>query len=226
MITVLRPDVAVGIDRFGDWLGLETEVLDIFDGHPVPALDECREGIILLGGRPNALDDSRPWMLPLRRLLRDAVAADRPVLGICLGHQVLAHSLGGEVTVGHPTGGEHGPRRLAWTDEAAEDPLFSALAGLGEVTVAESHFDVVTRLPEGAVELAATEKYRNQAFRLGSAVGVQFHPEAPPERMAQWATNRGQDSGAMLEQMRAVDDEVSATGERIARAFAEQVARH
>jgi GMP synthase (glutamine-hydrolysing) len=224
-ITVLRPDDAVGLDRFADWMGLEAEVTDLWE-RPVPALDDCGAALIVLGGRPNALDESRPWQLPLRGLIREAVDAGRPVLGICLGHQVLARSLGGEVTVAEPRGGEHGARRVQWAPAALRDPVFGAVAARGRATVAMSHYDVVTKLPAGAVPLASTEKYGNQAFRLGSAVGVQFHPEAPPERMAQWAGNRGHDSEAMLEQMRAVDHEVAATGELIARSFAAVVARH
>ncbi|NLE96674.1 MAG: type 1 glutamine amidotransferase [Propionibacterium sp.] len=222
-LTVLRPDTPVGLDRFAGWMDVDARVLDLWED-PVPSLDACGDAIIVLGGRHNALDDTLGWQRPLRALLRGAVERALPVLGICLGHQVLARALGGEVTVADERGGEHGARTLTWAEKAADDPVLGPAAGMGEGVVAMSHYDVVTRLPDGAVELATTSKYRNQAFRYGSAVGVQFHPEATPERKAQWATNRGHDAGAMLEEMRAVDADVARLGEAIARAFAAQLA--
>lgn len=102
-ITVLRPDTPVALDRFDGWMGEESHVVALWK-EPVPRLEECGDAIIMLGGRPNALDDSLPWQEPTRALLRDAVDDGRPVLGICLGHQVLARALGGEVTVAHPGG--------------------------------------------------------------------------------------------------------------------------
>ncbi len=112
-------------------------------------------------------------------------AGSIPILGVCLGHQVLANALGGQVVVGHPDGTEEGAVALELLPAASEDPVLGALSG--EVVVAQSHHDVVVRLPEGAVELARTARYGNQAFRLGSSWGVQFHPEATPELIEDWS---------------------------------------
>lgn len=224
--TIVQLDPYVPADRLGQWLAAQRVLVRAVPlwQLPVPELDSLSEGLILLGGRMSAHDQSsHGWIEPLKQLLRDAVAAEVPTLAICLGHQLLAEAFGGEVTVAHAAGGEHGPVQLSWAPEAAADPVLARLAGQGTSMVAESHHDAVTRLPDGAISLAASATYPNQAFRVGSALGVQFHPEASPELMGRWADLDGDDGRGLRRVMRNHDSEVAHTGRLLAQSFTVQL---
>ncbi len=220
-LTVLQLDRNVPLDRFAGWLdaaGAQVSVVDV-PAQGVPGVGELTDGLLVLGGRMNAFSVRRhPWLPDLRALFVDAIEEDVPALGICLGHQVLADALGGEVVVNHPGGGETGPVRIDWAAAAAADPLLAPVVGTGQVQP-ESHHDAVTRLPAGATELAASAAYPHQAFRFGSAVGVQFHPEASPELVGRWMELNGKDPEPVTAALRAVDAGVVAVGRALAESF-------
>lgn len=221
-LTVLQPDPEVPIDRFAEWLAAEQVEIRIVElwRQRVPALTELGDGLLILGGRMHAMStDENPWVPAVYELIRAAHAANLPTLGICLGHQLIAHALGGEVTVGHAAGGEEGAYAVRFSAEAATDPVLGALAGR-TLHVPQSHNDVVTRLPAGAIPLGESELHDNQAMRIGSLVSVQFHPEASPDLMARWLDIEDRDSTEMRAQMEAVEAEVRETGQAIATAFA------
>lgn len=220
-ITVLQPEPYVPLDRFAGWLDdVEVVVVDL-ERDAVPAVDALGDALLVLGGRMDANDDARsPWLPAVRQLLRGAVDARVPTLGICLGHQILATAFGGEVTVGAKAQDEEGAVELRWEADADDDPLVGPIARDPRPSiVAQSHHDAVTRLPEGATLLASSDACPVQAFRVGSAVGVQFHPEASPELMARWADGHGGDGEAIRREMTAVDDDVARVGEALARAL-------
>ena len=143
-------------------------------------------GIVPLGGSMQAWDEAKlPYLGRQRELLREAVGDGVPVLGICLGGQILARALGAEV---RPAGRlEAGWLAIEATPEAAGDPL---LAHLREpVDVYQWHLDVFD-LPAGAVRLARSAQSENQAFRYGErAWGLQFHPEVDAPLYAGWMQN-------------------------------------
>lgn len=225
-VTIIQPDPLVPVDRFGPWLagsGVTVRAVPLWQTD-VPALDDLGEGLVVLGGRMSCHDGAEhPWIEPLKDLLGAAVDADVPLLAICLGHQLLAESLGGTVTVDHPDGGEQGAVRIAWTEAAFTDPMLARLAHAGPTLMPQSHRDTVTALPPAAIELARSERYHHQAFRVGSALGVQFHPEASPDLMARWASLSGLDPVLVRREMRLADVEVARNGRQLARAFAGQV---
>ncbi len=150
------------------------------------ALLDWREfdAILAMGGPMSAGDDAEhPWLAPEKRLVRDAVEAGRPVLGVCLGVQLLAAALGAPV---HPLErAEVGLLPVELTAEGRADPLF---AGIEEPLVTLQWHGDTFELPHGATRLASSPVAPNQAFRSGEyAYGVQFHLEVTAEMASQWA---------------------------------------
>lgn len=145
------------------------------------------DGVVLLGGGLLPDDDDRAPFLPRERaMVGEALTAGVPVLGICLGAQVLAHVAGGTVTA-RSGETERGSCAIELLPAAGDDPLFAGLSGSGELRMIQSHQDSITTLPPGAVHLGTSEACQVQAFRVGSAAwGVQFHPEAAATRVAGW----------------------------------------
>lgn len=226
-ITVLQTEEDVPLDRFEQWwidAGLRLSIIELWHTD-VPNLPAVGDGLVMLGGRMNALaDDKHPWLPKVKDLIADAFEIGTPILGICLGHQVLADALGGEVVVGAPQGSEFDAIDIEFLDGATDDPALGPMARLGDGPVPLSHGDIVVELPAGATELARSATYPNQAFRLGSALGVQFHPEASPELMQHWwDTEHGGHSTRMLDRMRQADERIAASCRALAEGFAEQV---
>ncbi|MFD1505549.1 type 1 glutamine amidotransferase [Georgenia yuyongxinii] len=241
VLTVIQHDPDVPLGRFAAWLEGAVEVRVVRAWlEPLPAASGLGDGLLVLGGRTNAYDDERsPWIAGTRALLADAVARAVPVLGICLGHQMLAAALGGRVEVGAPPGREAGLVRVMWRPEARVDPVLGAAVRVGEeladggdvpaladhggVLQPSMHADAVVELPPGAQWLAFSAMYPFQAIRVGSALGVQFHPEADPEQLGRWAARHGDDAEVVAAAARAHDAEVVAVGRALAQAFAAQV---
>ena len=186
-LLVVQPDELDPPARLADWLtgaGAELDVVRPAKADlPEPHL---YDGIVCLGGAMGANDDlDHPWLADVRRLLASAVTARVPTLAICLGAQLLAVALGGQVVVGE-NGPEVGPGLVAKRDAAWRDPLFADLPFTPDVL--QFHHDAIVRLPPSAELLAAAPRYPNQAFRVGpSAYGVQFHIETTPEIVLEWA---------------------------------------
>jgi GMP synthase-like glutamine amidotransferase len=156
-------------------------------GDSLPPVDGMG-GLVVMGGEMGVHDgDAHPWLALERQLLADAVGLGLPVLGICLGAQQLAAALGAEVTTGAEP--EIGVRSVTLTAEGRRDPVLGPeYGGLSEpaLPVVEWHGDTFS-LPEGAVHLAATRVYPNQAFRVGERVyGFQFHAEVDRQMAEVW----------------------------------------
>ncbi len=140
------------------------------------------DGVIAMGGPMGAYDDERyPWLSPEKRWIGEALAGGAPFWGVCLGAQLLAAALGARVGPGHaPEIGVLGVHR---TSEASEDPVFSLLPE--QFPALQWHADTY-ELPRGAVQLARSEAYAQQAFAIGRAYGVQFHLEVTTELASEW----------------------------------------
>jgi GMP synthase-like glutamine amidotransferase len=128
-------------------------------------------------------DAEHPWLIEEKALIREAVAAGVPFFGACLGVQLLAASLGARVRAGAEP--EVGLLPVTLTPEGRADPVFSHLPEA--FTTLQWHGDTFD-LPPGAVLLASSPAYPHQAFRAGSAYGVQFHIEVSSAMAAEWAT--------------------------------------
>jgi GMP synthase (glutamine-hydrolysing) len=158
--------------------GVELDERRLRAGDPLPAVGEV-DGIVALGGEQNALD---PALAEQAELLAEATRAGVPVLGVCLGAQLLAHALGGEVGVLER-------RMVRWAPlvplPAAEgDPVLGALPpGAAGLHWNEDGFS----LPPGATELLRSPAGTVEAFRAGErSWGIQFHPELDDEVLEGW----------------------------------------
>jgi len=149
------------------------------------ALPDWREfdAIVAMGGPMSVNDDATfPWLTEEKRAIGDAVRAGTPYWGVCLGVQLLAASLGARVYPGPEP--EVGLLPVSMTGEARSDPVFADAPH--ELLTLQWHGDTFD-LPEGAVRLAGSHAYPNQAFRFERAYGVQFHLEVSAEMAREWA---------------------------------------
>lgn len=232
-VLVVQPAADDGLGRFDEWLtaqGIALQTVRPYAGDVVP--ERLRhDGLIVLGGEMSSNDDARfPWLEQIRALFRDAVLQHRPTLGICLGGQLLAQSLGGAVAKGlHGT--EAGVVTVEATDAATGDVLFESLGPT--FPVASMHGDAIERIPDGAELLGTSNPYAQQAFRAApNAWGVQFHPEVTPATYAEWAAAFHSTDAAErdrvargVDELAAADPEVRRTAAIIASRFAALVLR-
>ncbi len=189
-VVVVQHTATSGPDRLPGWLaedGIEAVVVDGPNLRKQIARGEPLHGLVLLGGGLMPDDDERYPFLPWERgLVGAAVATGVPVLGICLGAQMLAYVAGGEVTAKSGET-ERGSCRVDLLDAASDDSLFAGLTGYDGLRMIQNHHDSITALPPGAVHLATSALCRVQAFRIGRAAwGVQFHPEVSVSRLEEW----------------------------------------
>jgi GMP synthase (glutamine-hydrolysing) len=206
-VLVVQHESGTGAGSFGEWLslaGVELLVRHPYAGDelgPVTSYD----GVLVLGGAMAPDEDERcPWLPAVRQLMAEAVAASVPLVGICLGAQLLALACGGAVRRG-VHGPELGVLDLALGAAADSDLLF---AGVGSpAAVVQWHWEEISALPAGATLIAGSHLYANQVFRLGDrAWGVQGHPEVTAEIAAQWAR---EDSPLLIAAGRAPDELVA-----------------
>lgn len=229
MITVIQPDVTVGVGNFLHWLkeaGHEVRIVQT-EKEPLPPVAEMGDGIVVLGGRMNIFaTEEHPHLNDIRALIKDAIAADVPLFGICLGHQLLADTLGGTVVVGSDQE-EDGPVTITLNHEGAHDPVLSPVSQAfgSSFPAAASHHDCVTEAPDGATVLASSDVCGIQALRYGSALSVQFHPEVTTESMCRWHSEDGGDYDAMAQMLAPHMEEISAVGKIMATSFAELAAK-
>lgn len=186
-ITVLRNDAEVPPGYLTDALNRNDSpwrLIRLDEGDLLPEIGEVG-AVVALGGLMGAYDVvAYPYLEEEQRLLADCVAADVPVLGICLGSQLLADALGGEAYLADTP--EATFAAIDVTAEGAADPSVATLAG---PTVLRLHQDTWDA-PPGATSLARGGGFE-QAFRFGSALGIQPHPEADPEIIAGWLSSEG-----------------------------------
>ena len=197
-VFVLRHEPSVSMGSLAGALagvGLDARQFDLFDSVPRELPWNEGAGLIVLGGTMSANDGDRfPFLVAELDWIREAVRRETPLLGICLGSQLLAKALGAAVyRNAKPEIGWHPVELLP---AAAEDRLFCERSA-GELAF-HWHGDTFD-LPHGAVHLARSSLSRHQAFRYGAvAYGLQFHVEMTPELMELWLREfaRGESSSA------------------------------
>jgi GMP synthase-like glutamine amidotransferase len=164
--------------------GIAWDAVELDEGQPIPELTPY-DALVVMGGPMDVWqEDEHPWLGPEKAAIRRFVGElQRPYLGICLGHQLLASALGGDVGLGRTP--EVGLGSVELTPAGLADPLFEGFAN--PVETFQWHGAEVKTLPPGAEVLARSGACAVQSMRVGScAYGVQYHVEITPETVPQW----------------------------------------
>lgn len=173
----------------------------VIDGEQLPEPSTCR-GVVITGSAA-MVSERLPWSEYTAKWLLQAMHYGVPILGICYGHQLLAHALGGYVDY-HPRGREMGTKRIHRAPAATHDELFSVLPDTFDAHA--THMQSVLRLPPGSEVLAWNAFEAHHAVRFGPRVwGLQFHPEFTRDAMTHYVRlrsdalrNEGTDPEALL----------------------------
>jgi GMP synthase (glutamine-hydrolysing) len=181
------------IHLMGVWMGdVDLDVRRPYASDDLPTSLEGYDALVVMGGAMGANDDATsPWLTPVKELIRVAARSALPTLGICLGHQLAAVALGGEVRP-NPAGRQFGLVQVGWERAAHVDELFSTVA----TPRRGPHWndDIVTRLPDGAQLMALAPTGEIQAARHAPTVwGVQWHPEVDEPLFRGWLTDGNAD---------------------------------
>jgi GMP synthase-like glutamine amidotransferase len=172
-------------------------LIKIDEGEAVPADCAGFSGLAFMGG-PMSVNDDLPWIAPVLALIRDAVRADVPVVGHCLGGQLMAKALGGVVR-------RNPVKEIGWGTVTIL-PVAESRTWFGDCTSFESfhwHGEMFT-LPPRAVRLAASEHCSNQMFAVGKHLGMQCHIEMTPALIADWCRDWDQEVRSLAQRTASV----------------------
>ena len=185
------PEIKLEYGDFEDWfiagLGVATvKQVDVYTGQPLPSISEL--AAVIISGSASMVSHREDWSERSAVWLKQVVASGIPVLGVCYGHQLLAHALGGVVGP-NPNGRQIGTVTIKMLETCAVDPLLGYLPK--EYMVQTSHVEAVLELPAGAQRLAVSPLDENFIIRFAdNAWGVQFHPEFSAPVMEQYIIRR------------------------------------
>jgi len=181
-VAILRFSPTEGPGYFADWLGargIGWRLVPVDEGWAVPADPRAYAGIALMGG-PMSVNDALPWVEPVCALLRAAVAAEVPIVGHCLGGQLLARALGARVQRAVP--------EIGWIDVEVDDPRAGQewFGGRRRFETFQWHGEAFD-LPAGATRVLTNRHNANQAYVVADRhLGLQCHVEMTRELVASW----------------------------------------
>lgn len=216
-----------GVGRFGHALrnyGHKLRIVRLHLNEPIPVDLDDVDGVVSCGGPDSANDDSLPWIERELELLRTAAEADMPVVGLCLGSQLLARALGGDVGVmDQPEVGWH---EVRLSPVGREDPIYAGVAWNSRQ--AHWHHDHVLSPPAGARVLASSSSCKVQAWARGlRCYAFQYHPEIDQNGIDAFAADDPQalqQSGLTLEELRKQTQKHYPTFARLADRLFESIA--
>lgn len=170
--------------------GIPAELCRLYEGEKIPASLEDVLAVVSLGGPMNVYaHDEYRFLRDEMEMIKRALSEELPILGVCLGAQMLAKAAGARVTSGPRK--EIGLGKIFFTAEGKVDPLFAGFDS--EIHVFQWHGDTF-EIPDKGILLASSEIYPHQAFRIKSkAYGLQFHLEATADMVADWVNKARQD---------------------------------
>ncbi|MHB1175079.1 MAG: type 1 glutamine amidotransferase [Sulfuriferula sp.] len=184
-VAIFRHTPSEGPGYFATFLDkhdIPWEIIKVDEGQPIPDDPASHAGLVFMGG-PMSVNDPLPWIPPILQLIRSAVAADVPVLGHCLGGQLISKALGGMV--------EPNPvKEIGWSDVSATDND-AARAWLDGLTRFEGfHWHGETfSLPESATHIMRSAHCENQAYVIGKHLAMQCHIEMTPTMIRSWCNS-------------------------------------
>lgn len=184
-VLILQHMAAGAPGHFAEFLeavGIPYRVLRVDQGEALPADADGCSGICLMGGVMSA-NDPLPWIAREIELVRAAQAHGQPVIGHCLGGQIIARALGGEVA-------PHDTPEVGWHGlEPVPGPVTEAWLPDGDETLAvmQWHYERFT-VPPGATPILSSQHCDNQAFVVGRTLALQCHPEVTEDMARHWAS--------------------------------------
>lgn len=192
-VAIFRFSETEGPAYFAEWLdaaSLPWRLIAVDRGEPIPVDPRAFSGVAMMGG-PMSVNDPLAWIEPVLQLVREATSANVPVLGHCLGGQLLARALGARVS-------RSPVPEIGWVDVEAPDAAARAawFGGRARFTTFQWHFEAFD-LPDAATRILANAFNRNQAFVVGDRhVGFQCHVEMTADLVRSWCdTGAGEIAG-------------------------------
>ena len=199
-VAIFRHSITEGPGYFATYLDarrIPWGLVKVDAGEPVPVDPRGYSGLAFMGG-PMSVNDDLPWIRRILGLIRSAVNADIPVLGHCLGGQLVAKALGGEVR-------RNPVKEIGWGAVAVEDsaPARQWFGDTREFLSFHWHGETFT-LPSGATRIAASPYCANQAFVTGKHLAMQCHVEMTPELIRSWCGDWKNEVASLAQHMPSV----------------------
>jgi GMP synthase (glutamine-hydrolysing) len=218
-VWILKHVANEGAGTIHDYLNgqkIPVRFIELYRGETIPADLSNVRAVCVMGGPMNVDDESKhPFLSAEKKFIRTLVEKNIPVLGVCLGSQLIAAALGKKVY--KASAPEIGWCDVTLTPEAATDPVLSALPQR-PISVLQWHEDTFD-LPDGAVLLARGSEVPHQAFRVGRSVyGFQFHVEVTGSMLMDWFEKRAE-SAAIMNRYRAYQAELGVLTRRVYERF-------
>lgn len=222
-VAIFRFATIDGPAYFADWLtsqGIPWTEIRIDQGAPVPSSPEGFSGIGMMGG-PMSVNDPLPWIAPLLELIRQAHTGGMPLIGHCLGGQLISQALGGTVSTNCSRG--EPAKEIGWhtIHPQPNDAARQWLGDASEFDVFQWHGETFS-IPPGAIRLASSPLCDNQMFAIGPSIGMQCHIEMDEPTISVWCESGAPEvaeamTGTRPEGVQTADQVLGLTRERLPR---------